>query len=187
MRSRPDDEDRRPDGHAVEEPLRVGDLHADAAVRDGVADRGRVRRAVDADERRRQPHPPRAERVSGPGRDRLLVARPVRVRRGPPGVPPLDHDAGAAQRRRGPRLPGGDAEDALVAHAAVEVEAVRAATDDDDGAEVPTRDPLRNAARLEPDREALVLDERTDDVARRGGAVERTAGLARRDEWPQPA
>src|SRR5262249_56762602 len=40
MGSARDDEDRRPDRHVVEEPLRVGDVHANAPVRGGVADRG---------------------------------------------------------------------------------------------------------------------------------------------------
>ena len=44
-----DDEDRRPDAHALEEPFGVRDAHADAAVRGGVADRGGVRGAVNAD------------------------------------------------------------------------------------------------------------------------------------------
>ena len=54
-----------------------GDAHADAAVRGRVADRRGVRRAVDADVRRRDPHPARAERVPGPGRHGIGVLRPA--------------------------------------------------------------------------------------------------------------
>ena len=46
-----DDEDGRADRDLLEQPLRLGDLHPDAAVRGGVADRGGVGRAVDADAR----------------------------------------------------------------------------------------------------------------------------------------
>ena len=80
-----DDQDRRPELHVVEQPGRVGDVHTDAAVRGGVADRCRVRRPVDADARRREPHPARAERVPGAGRNRLQPLRPGRVGWAPPG------------------------------------------------------------------------------------------------------
>src|SRR5256885_7818623 len=67
------DDDRRPDVDVVEEPLGIGNVHADAAVRGRVADRRVVGRAVDADARRGQSHPARSERIAGPGRDRLLA------------------------------------------------------------------------------------------------------------------
>ena len=84
----------------VEQPLGLRDVHADAAVRDRVADRPVGRRAVDADAGRGESHPARAERIVRARRDRLLALRPRGVRRIPPRVPPLDDDPEAAERRR---------------------------------------------------------------------------------------
>src|SRR5712691_5412451 len=103
-----------------EQPLRLRDVHADAAVRDRVPDRAVLRRAVDADPRRAEPHPARAERVSRTRRDRLLSMCPGRVRRIPPRVSPLDDDLEAAERSWVDRLPGRDLELAHDLHAVVE-------------------------------------------------------------------
>jgi MFS family permease len=65
-----DDVDGRPDFDLLEEPLRLGDRHPDAAVRSRVAERCRVRRPVDSDRVRREAHPARPERVPRSGRDR---------------------------------------------------------------------------------------------------------------------
>ena len=105
-----DDEDRRADLDVLEEPLRVGDRHADAAVRGRVAERRRVGRAVDADGRRRDSHPARAERVARARRDRLRVLRPVGVGRVPRRVALLDDDLEVAERRRVRGLAGRDGE-----------------------------------------------------------------------------
>ena len=118
-----DDEHRRPDVDGVEQPLGVRDVHPDAAVRDGVADRGRVRRPVDPDAGRREPHPARAERVVRARRDRLLAPGPTRVRRVPPGVAPLDLDLEAPERGRVDGLARGDAEVAAQLVEAVEEQA----------------------------------------------------------------
>src|ERR671936_2037798 len=133
------DEDRRPDVDVHEQPLGVVDVHADAAVRDRVADRGVVRRAVDPDPRGGEAHPARAEGVARAGRDRLLALRPRRARRVPPGIPPLDDDLEAPERRWINALAGRDGEDAPGSHAVVEIELVRAAADHDHGSEAPLR------------------------------------------------
>src|SRR3954451_5606963 len=75
-----DDEHRRADVDVVEQPLGLGDVHADAAVRLAVADAARVGRPVDADARRGDPHPACAERVAGTRRNRALAGSPRRVR-----------------------------------------------------------------------------------------------------------
>src|SRR5690242_12899158 len=67
-RDETDDEHGRADVDVVEQPLGLRDVHADAAVRLAVADAARVRRPVDADARRRDAHPARAERVARAGR-----------------------------------------------------------------------------------------------------------------------
>src|SRR5215218_2718345 len=64
-----DDDDGRADVDVLEQPLRLGHPHADAAVRGRIPDRGSVRSPMDADGRGREPHPTRAEGVPGPGRD----------------------------------------------------------------------------------------------------------------------
>src|SRR5262249_10955742 len=119
-----DDEHRRPDLYAVVQPLRGGHLHPDAAVRLREADRPRLVGSVDADSRRAQPHPTRAERIVGTGRYRLGSCRPRILGRGePPGILLLDDDLEVTERRRPGRLPGGDREDAREPSALVEVEA----------------------------------------------------------------
>ena len=100
-----DDVDRRADVDVVEQPLGLRDVHPDAAVRGRVAERGRIGRAVDADARRREAHPARAERVARARRDRLRALRPRRVRRIPPRVLPLDDDLEACRAASG-RSPG---------------------------------------------------------------------------------
>ena len=109
-----DDDDRRAEVDVLEQPLGVGDPHADAAVRGRVADRRGVGRAVDAHEPAVQPHPARAERVARSRRHGLQPLRPVRARRVPPGVVLLVGDrrtcraasgsaTGPSQRRAGGR------------------------------------------------------------------------------------
>ena len=101
-----DDVDRRADVDVVEQPLGVRHLHADAAVRGAVADRGRRVGAVDPDAGRRDAHPARAERVRRPGRHRLQPLRPrARRRRVPPRVLLLDDDVEACRAASG-RSPG---------------------------------------------------------------------------------
>src|SRR5664280_3581467 len=51
-----DDEDLLSDDNVREQPLGVGDVHANAAVGKRVADRARFGRAVNADSRSRQAH-----------------------------------------------------------------------------------------------------------------------------------
>ena len=145
-RSRPliEDVDRRPDVDLIEQPLDLGDPHADAPVRDRVADRGRVGRAVDADSRRGDTHPARPEWIPRARRDRLRVLGPVGCGRIPPRVPPLDDDLVAPEGRRIPGFPGRDAERAPVLHPVVEEEPVQAAADHDHVAE-------RGARRRRPD------------------------------------
>src|SRR4051812_35947230 len=104
----------------LEQPLRLRYVHADATVRERVADRAVLRRAVDADAGGAQPHPARAERVAGTGRDGLLALRPRRVRRIPPRVLPLHDDLELAERRRIDGLAGRDAELPYDLHAVVE-------------------------------------------------------------------
>src|SRR5207248_1359716 len=127
-----DDEHRRPDPYAVVQPLCGRNLHPDAAVRLRVADRPRLGGAVDSHARRAQPHPARAERVAGAGRNRLGAGRPrILGRRVPPRIPLLDGDLEVAKRRRPRRLSGGDREDAHEPGAVVEVEAVGSTVDHD--------------------------------------------------------
>ena len=71
------DKDRSSDIDVVEEPFGVAHVHADAAVRDRVADRRIVVRPVDSDARRRDAHPAGAERVVRPRRHRLLALPPT--------------------------------------------------------------------------------------------------------------
>src|SRR5437764_11119046 len=108
---RRNDEHRRPDPHASEQPLGRRHLHPDAAVRLGWSDRPRLGGALAAAPRRAQPHPARAQRVARPGRDGLQPLRPrVLGRRIPPRVDPLDDDLEWAQPRRVVRRPRGDRE-----------------------------------------------------------------------------
>src|SRR5436305_11218555 len=127
-----DDEHRRPDPHAVEQPLRRRNLHPDAAVGFRVADRPRLGGAVNPHAGRTQSHPAGDERVTGPGRDRLGARRPrILGRWEPPRILLLDDDLEVAERRRPCRLPGGDREDAHEPGAAVEIQAVDCAMDHD--------------------------------------------------------
>src|SRR5436190_10116121 len=139
------DHDRRADVHVLDQPLGVRDVHADAAVRGGIADRGVVWRPVDPDALSRQAHPPRAEGVARPGRDRLEAARPRGVGRPPP-RPQLHVDDRELTERRGiDRLARGDAERAGEVAADVVAELVHAASDHDHG-------PERRARHLRSDR-----------------------------------
>src|SRR5262249_28611106 len=96
-----DDEHRRPDLYAVEQPFRGRHLHPEAAVGPRVTDRPRLVGAVDSHTRRAQAHPARAERVVRPRRNRLGPCGPrVLRRREPPRVLLLDDDLEVAERRR---------------------------------------------------------------------------------------
>src|SRR5947209_8913486 len=127
-----------------------------------VADRGGIRRAVDADPGSREAHPARSERIAEARWDRLLARRPGRVRRKPPRITGLDHDLPAAERGRVARLAGGDAEPTDVAHALVEVEMVRAAADHDHRPEVLARDCGPETVDREPERRATVRAQRSE-------------------------
>ena len=136
---------------------------------------------MDADARRRQPHPACAKRVARARRDRLLALRPRRVRRIPPRVLPLDDDREAAERRRILLLTGRHRKEATESHPAVEEQAVRVAPDHDDGAERAARhlrlDRLCGQPQLRPRDRA----ERRADVADRLTLVELAAGALRRE------
>src|SRR5215218_10805281 len=120
-----DDEDRRPDGHPVEEPFRLGDGHPDAPVGERVSEGCGVGRPMDADAGCREAHPARPERVAWAGRNRVLALCPVGARWIPPRVLPLGHDLKAPERRRILRHPGGDAEGPDEVHAVVQVQRLR--------------------------------------------------------------
>src|SRR5438093_6727880 len=132
-------DDRRAELHVMEEPLGVRDVHADAAVRRRVADRRVVRRAVDADARRRESHPACAERVARARWNRLLARRPGRVRRQPPRVQLLVDDAENPGRRRVHGLTGRHAELPHQLRAPVVAQLVGATPNDDDGTELDDR------------------------------------------------
>ena len=146
-----DDVDRRPDLDLLEEPLGVGDRHANAPVRHRVAERGGVGRTVNPDGRRRDPHPARPERVPGPGRNRLQAFRPFAVRRVPGRVPLLHDDLEGSERSRILCLARRDGEGLNEARAVVEVEAVRTPADDDDRPVVVRRGRRGNRDELELD------------------------------------
>ncbi|MDQ4082219.1 MAG: MFS transporter, partial [Actinomycetota bacterium] len=126
------DVNRRPDLDLLEEPLGVGNRHADAPVRHRVAERRGVGRAVDPDGGRRDAHPARPERVPRSGRNRFEAFRPIAVRRVPGRIPLFHDDLEGPERGRVLRLAGGDGERLDERRAVVEVQAVRAAADDDD-------------------------------------------------------
>ena len=137
----------------VEQPLGVGDVHADAAVRGRVADRGVVRGAVDADARApRGPSSACRAGCPGPGGTGFSPLAQAEFGGYHHGFAPLDDDRPAPERGRVDRLAGRDAEDALEAHALVEVEPVRAAVDDDHRAERAARHRRLQLAELEPQR-----------------------------------
>src|SRR5579862_7446903 len=165
-----DDEHRRADADALEEPLGVRHLHPDATVRGAVADGGRLIGPVDADAGRRQPHPTRAERVVRAGRNRLQAPGP-RVLRGriPPWIHPLDHDVERARRRRIDRLTGRNRERPPARERApcvlVEEQAVDAAVDQDCGPELCGRHLCRDRAGAHAQRESRIRAQRGHEAA----------------------
>src|SRR5579871_5034479 len=177
-----DDEDRRADAHLVVQPLRVRNLHADTAVRLGMADRPRLVRAVDADARRAQAHPARAERIPGPGRHRLQPSRPrILRRRVPPRVLLLDDDLELPERRRVDRLAGRDGERAYQVRPAEEDEPVLAAVDDDD--RLGRRGRRRDDAERRLDRRVIALEDRVAEQDARPELLQLPPWMGVQEAW----
>ena len=180
------------DAHVHEQPFGVRDAHADAAVRRAVADRGGVGRAVQADARRRDAHPARAERVARAGRHGLLARGPGRVRRIPPGVAlllddlearrPASGTATARRRRRASR--------SFSPRLRVERDAVQRAVDDERGRQRARRHGGLDDLRRQRDRPAIGLPQRRGDRPRSRPATSScgptTSGTTTRHALDQP-